>query len=261
MVAQEELQPWVRGIIWDCRDPQRCEPCQPSTKDSGDDVFPGPKMDRAAYRAAARRLGMSELEAVAQAGHGGIESGAQVSLHAIFAFHHTVVAYHFQAAATVMAADLAQGFTSDSFPHPPLFPLRMGPRNIVLQDRSRIKEEDPKEVEWYQKPRATFDLSYGVRRDANELQPNTPKLERFLVAPPNLTIPREATTVALPTVTDFGESVAVVGDMARDEPDVDVEGACIDVSNAYSFLLQQRLDWWLHCFLWVGASVTADGSC
>ena len=44
----------------------------------------------------------------------------------------------------------------------------------------------------------------------------------------------------------------MVGDMARDEPDVDVEGACIDVSNAYSFLLQQRLDWWLHCFLWVG---------
>ena len=65
VVAQEELQPWARGIIWDCRDPQRCEPCQPSTKDSGDDVFPGPKMDRAAYRAAARRLGMSELEAVA----------------------------------------------------------------------------------------------------------------------------------------------------------------------------------------------------
>ena len=252
VITQEELQPWARGIIWDCRDPGRCTPCSPSTKDSGDDVFPGPKMDRAAYRAAADRLGMSELEAVSQAGHGGIESGAQVSLHAILAFHHTGVIDHYQAAAAVMAADLEQGFTSDSFPHPPFFPLRMGPRNIVMQDRSRLREDDPTKVEWYQKPRVTFDLSYGVRRDATGPPPSAPKLERYLVAPPNLAIPREATTVALPTITDFGESVAVVGDLARDEPGVDVEGACIDVSNAYSFLLQQRLDWWLHCFLWVG---------
>ena len=252
VVPQEELQPWARGIIWDCRDPLRCAPCQPSTADSGDDVFPGPKMDRAAYRRTAERLGMGELEVVAQAGHGWIESGAQVSLHAVFAFHHTGVSDHFQAAAAVMAADLEQGFTSTSFPHPCFFPLRLGPRNIIMQDRSRLREGIPSQVEWYQKPRATFDLSYGVRRDAAELRHDTPRLERFLVAPPNLTIPRESTRVALPTVTDFGESVAVIGDLAREEPGVDVEGASIDVSNAYSFLLQQRLDWWLHCFVWLG---------
>ena len=31
-----------------------------------------------------------------------------------------------------------------------------------------------------------------------------------------------------------------------------VEAAILDITNAYSYVLQQRLDWWLQCFVWHG---------
>eukprot|EP00965_Chrysotila_dentata_P041933 1391195-Pleurochrysis_carterae.AAC.1 len=32
VLGQELLQPWARGVVWDCRDPARCAPVQRSSR-------------------------------------------------------------------------------------------------------------------------------------------------------------------------------------------------------------------------------------
>eukprot|EP00965_Chrysotila_dentata_P145976 4822659-Pleurochrysis_carterae.AAC.1 len=38
VLGQELLQPWARGVVWDCRDPTTCAPVERSTRDT---VLPG----------------------------------------------------------------------------------------------------------------------------------------------------------------------------------------------------------------------------
>ena len=48
VVGQHQLQPWARGVVWDCRDPRACTPVIMSTRDT---VFPGARqLDREAFR-------------------------------------------------------------------------------------------------------------------------------------------------------------------------------------------------------------------
>ena len=248
VVPQTALQPWARGIIWDCRSPRRCTPCQPSTADT---TLPGPQLDRAAYRAAAARVGLADEEVVRQAGGGGIEAGADVSLDMVLAFHHDGVSSHFAAAAEVIAADAKYEFIEGPYYLLPFVPIRLGPRNVVMQDRPRLLPNG--ELEWYEKARVTFNLAYGIPlAHGTRPPPGTPVCERFQVAPPNAGVPRASTSVQLPSPADFCEGAAIVGDLARAETDIDVEGAAVDISNAYSYLYQQRLDWWFHSFVWLG---------
>eukprot|EP00966_Prymnesium_polylepis_P252783 5843228-Prymnesium_polylepis.1 len=60
------------------------------------------------------------------------------------------------------------------------------------------------------------------------------------VPSPNVTVPSAATVIGLPTTTDFREGAAIVEAMAAAEPGA--AGAGTDISDAYSWLLQQRLD-------------------
>eukprot|EP00965_Chrysotila_dentata_P050739 1681949-Pleurochrysis_carterae.AAC.1 len=34
VLGQEVMQPWARGVVWDCRDPARCTPVARSTRDT-----------------------------------------------------------------------------------------------------------------------------------------------------------------------------------------------------------------------------------
>ena len=248
VVPQTALQLWARGIIWDCRDPYRCVPCQPSTEDTR---LPGPQLDRAAYRAAAARVGLADEEVVRQAGGGGIEAGADISLDMVLAFHHDGVLSHFTAAAEVIVADAENEFIEGPYALPAFVPTRLGPRNVVMQDRPRLLPSG--ELEWYEKARVTFNLAYGIPlAHGARPPPGAPVSDRFQVAPPNAGVPRASTSVELPSPADFCEGAAIVGDLAREEAGIDVEGAAIDVSNAYSYLYQQRLDWWFHSFIWLG---------
>ena len=54
IITQEQMQPWARGIIWDCADPCDCRPVRRSTRDT---VFRGARqLDRAALRRIAAGL-------------------------------------------------------------------------------------------------------------------------------------------------------------------------------------------------------------
>eukprot|EP00965_Chrysotila_dentata_P106925 3532641-Pleurochrysis_carterae.AAC.1 len=80
------MTPWARGIVWDCRDPENCEPVRRSTRHTH---FGGRRqIDRAALRAAAREMDWPDRDIVEQAGEGGVEARANCELLTVLAFHH-----------------------------------------------------------------------------------------------------------------------------------------------------------------------------
>ena len=243
--GQEQLQTWARGIIWDCRNPYDCVPLEPST---ADDQMPGPQLDRTEFRAMAARHGMAESPIVRQVGHGGVEACATLTLDTVLAYPHTGVLDNFEAADEVIQGNLQKDFISGAFELPPFVPMRLCPRNVVMQERARLRDDGS--LEWYMKPRVTFNLSYGIS------DPGAPRAatrqQKMKVPSPNGGVPSAATSIGLPTTTDFGEGAAIVDAMAAEEPTVHAEAAGADISDAYSWLLQQRLDWWFQCFLWAG---------
>eukprot|EP00965_Chrysotila_dentata_P131454 4345434-Pleurochrysis_carterae.AAC.1 len=78
VLGQELLQPWARGVVWDCRDLEQCAPVVPSSRHT---QFPGARqVDRAALRRVAAELGWGDEDIVAQVGEGGVETRADCDL-------------------------------------------------------------------------------------------------------------------------------------------------------------------------------------
>eukprot|EP00965_Chrysotila_dentata_P224662 6194312-Pleurochrysis_carterae.AAC.1 len=90
VLGQELLQPWARGVVWDCRDPARCVPVARSTRET---AFPGRRqINRAALREVARRLAWREVDTVNQVGEGGVETRAECDLTTALAAAKAVAA-------------------------------------------------------------------------------------------------------------------------------------------------------------------------
>ena len=86
VIGQHKLQPWARGIIWDCRDPQDCRPVARSDRHT---VFPGKRqINREAIRRVAALLDWHDQDIVDQIGEGGIEVRSDCELDIVLAFHH-----------------------------------------------------------------------------------------------------------------------------------------------------------------------------
>ena len=95
-------------------------------------------------------------------GAGGLESYSEAPLDCHFSFHHAGLAHEFAAGAVAIEAEIDAHFASaEGYTHPCMVPIRVCPRNIAMQTRSRIVDPAAGTVEEYQKPRATFDLSSG----------------------------------------------------------------------------------------------------
>ena len=182
-----------------------------------------------------------------QGGGGGIEALSITSLDSVFAIHHNGVAEHYSAAAAV-DKELASHFTSDSFPHPPCWPIRVCPRNVALQLRPK-RDPDSGVVALKPKPRATFNLSFG----APSLTPDESLPARQRLPPsPNAGMASADTAVRLPTYMTLAHAAAVQQEMAADDAGVGVGGSAVDATSAYSYLLVQALDRWMQCFFWHG---------
>ena len=247
VVTQDELEEWARGIIWDTRDPDNCVPYPPSDETT---EMPGPQINREIFRAWAAELNITDEEIVAQVGYGGVEAQALVSLDMVLTFHHKGLVEEFAAAKAVIDSDIALGFVGPAYLHPTSVPCKLGPRNVAMQERSRPLPSGG--VEFYLKPRVTFNLSYGIDHDAADMPTNPTRHNRYRIPPVNGCVPDEAAEITLPPIHHLGSNAAVVGAHASDEPSVDGEAASVDITNAYSWLLQQRLDRWLQCFIWEG---------
>ena len=240
IITQEQMQPWARGVVWDCADPADCRPVARSTRDT---VFRGERqLDRAALRRIAAELDWHDDDIVAQCGEGGVEVRSACALDTVLSFHHLGLREHVDAAARVVAADQREDWVDRPVRHLPFAPCRVLPRNVVQQERSRLVP-DPgggaPSLELYLKPRVTMDSSAGGDLAVNA---GVAADERY---------------VLLPSVQSHARGLAIC-DSFVDGPDGPADGAAragsyvVDAESAYRFCPVQEADLWTQCFLWWG---------
>ena len=238
IIPQAELQPWARGLIWDTRRPDDCRLVEPSTGETP--AVCGRTLDREQLRAAAARLGWPDHDLLGQCGHGGLESRSECSGDTVLAFHHTGIVDHYAAADKAIRVDIAAGSVLSGFGTLPFVPCRSLPRNVILQQRSRVLPETG-EVEDFEKPRVTTNSSHGEGEVGGDG-----------VSPLSVNegVPRSQRYVLLPTVRQLGKGAAIV-DEAGAADGLRAELYCYDLSSAYRFAQLQVRDWWQHVFLWL----------
>ena len=99
-------------------------------------------------------------------GEGGAAKPSHTLLDIVLAWHQEGLVAEFQHAVGCVNADLTNQFISNSVLHSPFVPLRVNPRNIVMQERARVQPGGG--VEFYLKPRMTSHLSFGVRASTDD---------------------------------------------------------------------------------------------
>ena len=231
-LGQELLQPWARGIVWDCRTPQDCRPVERSTRDT--EVL-GRALDRGAVRRVAAELGWHDSDIIDQIAEGGVETRADLELVTVLAFHHSSLVQEVDMAEESMRKHMAEHWVAPPTRDLPFVPCRLQPRGVVLQSRMRLSSDG--ELEEYQKPRITTDNSFG---GVDSVNAGVPDGER---------------AVRLPSVQTLGRGWGICqsafdGQSAADGGGTPVGGYCVDAESAYSFCPVQRADLWSQCGVW-----------
>ena len=219
-IPQSELQPWARGLVWDTRDPRDCHHVAVSTEETP------PVSERTLNR-----------EQIGQCTGGGIESRSECSGDTVLAFHHTGIVEYFAAADKAIQVDVTAGSVLSGYLTLPFVPCRSLPRNVILQQRSRVLDNG--EVEDYEKPRVTTNSSHGEGEVGGD------GISPLAV---NEGVPSEQRYVLLPTVRQLGRGAAMVGEAGAADG-LQAELYCFDLSSAYRFAQLQLRDWWQHVFL------------
>lgn len=235
VLPQEAMPAWARGVIWDCADPADCKPARRSTRHT---TFPGTRqLDRAAVRAMAEEIewGSVDSDIIDQIGGGGVEARTECPLTTVLAWHHKGVMQHAQAVGNVIAAELKDEWVAPPVAHLPFVPIRCLPRNVVMQQRARVREGV---VEYYDKPRITQDSSDGAEASVNAGVSGTER------------------SVELPTVQHLARAAAII-EGAGDES-THAQMYCVDATSAFRFCPLQHLDLWTQAFCWW--ALAADGS-
>ena len=244
VIGQDAMPEWARGVVWDTSDPGDCRPVRRSTRDT---IFPGAKqIDRAALRAAAAAMEWHDDDIIAQVGEGGIETRSQCELETVLAWHHTGFENNMTAAVKVITADIEKEWVSAPAAQLPFVPCRLLPRNVVMQERSRVLPDGS--VEHYDKPRVSQDASDGAERSVNG---GVPQCERM---------------VALPTAQAFGRALAIcdtagtsLEEEAAGATPVRAVGYAVDATSAFRYCPLQWADAWTQCFVFWTVHTDADG--
>ena len=234
-IGQAQMQPWARGIVWDCANPADCRPVRRSDRHT---VFVGERqINRTALRRAAAALKWHDGDIVGQAGEGGVEVRSECPLDTVLSFHHGGLADAVEAATKVVETDWREQWADRPVRHLPFVPIRLLPRNVIMQERSRLvpsPDGGAPSVELYLKPRVTQDSSLGAAEG--------------LGSAVNAGVPDDERAVELPTVQQHGRSVAICDEAGGDEAN-----ACsyvVDAESAYRFCPVQEADLWTQCFVW-----------
>ena len=240
-IAQGQMQPWARGIVWDTRRPGDCHPVSPTTADSPDSCERSLKRDQ--VRAAAEAMQWPDFDMRAQFGGGGVESRSTCSADTVLTFHHAGIVDHFAAVDDIVRGDREAGWVLGGFGTLPFVPCRSLPRNVVVQLRSRALPGGS--VEDYEKLRITTNLSDGEGALGDD---------GLLPLSVNEGVPHSERTIVLPAVRQLGQGAAIVGEAGRADG-LRAELYCLDLKSAFRYTPLQRRDWWQHAFLWI----TPDG--
>ena len=243
IIEQDRMPEWARGIVWDCEDPCDCRPVQRSTRHT---LFPGEQqLDREAVRRVAALLDWDDADIIGQIGEGGVETRADCELVTSLVFHHDSLLQEVRRADESVQQHIAKEWVAAPVRHLPFVPCRMQPRGVVMQARSRLREDGT--LEEYMKPRITTDASFG---GADSVNASVPAGER---------------SVILPSTQTLGRGWAICqsafdGAPASDGGGTRVAGYCVDAESAYSFCPVQRADLWMQCFCWWGADGRAGAA-
>ena len=229
-ITQDQMQPWARGIVWDCADPTDCKPVVRSTRRT---VFPGSRqIDRPALRDVAARLHWHDHDIVDQAGEGGIESRSDVALDTTLDFHHLGLRMAAAEADAIVQKDMDEEWVDRPLRHLPFVPCRLTPRNFIYQERSKLVDGDDgsQSLQTYQKGRITSDLSNGGDDSVNA---GVPSFERYVHLP---TIQQHARALGICETAGGGRCHA--------------SSYVVDAESAFRFCPMQIADLWQQCFLW-----------
>ena len=229
-VERELKEEWARDILLDTRQVHDVVRMRRSTRHT---VFPGKRqMDRAAFRDLCDEEGWDEVDPdiVGQAGEGGIESRSTCPRYTILGWHHRGVRENFAEAHRISVQEHADGWLIGPYPMPPCEPCRCVPNNVLLQPKPFIGEDNELRVKL--KARVTINESFG---DADSPNAGTSAANR---------------TTHLPSHQTHATSASVVDGCFR-RAKRRGEQYCTDLTGAFSFLQEQRADWWLQVRFWI----------
>ena len=230
VLPQEAMQPFARGVVWDTRVRSDCRLVQRSTRHT---TFPGARqLDRAALREMASDMEWADADIVAQAGEGGIETRSSCPLTTVLSWHHGGVEQHHAVADGVIQAEMRDEWVSPPHGHLPFVPCRVLPRNVVQQQRTRLRAGA---LEHYMKPRVTQDSSDGAEASVNG------------------GVDDAEANVELPSVQQLGRGAAIIEEAGAGAPAderVHAEVYMVDATAAFRFCAMQRADWWTQTFFW-----------
>ena len=229
-VEAELKELWARLILLDCRQPNDVVRMRRSTRDT---VFPGARqMDRAAFRGLATEMDWRKVDAdiVDQAGEGGIESRSHCPRFTRLDWHHRGVREEFAAANRIALVEHADGWLLGPYPLPPCEPCRCVPNNVLSQNKPYVDADG--ELREKLKSRVTTNESSGG------------------VASPNAGVVHAERTTNLPSHQSHAQGTAAVDGCFR-PAGYRAGQYCTDLTGAFSFLQEQRADWWLSVRFWV----------
>ena len=233
--------PYFRDRLMDARNPADCVVVRRATRHT---VHAAPHTCCEAVWRLADEVGWREVDPdiLAQWGGGGIESRSRAPFVTSLGFHHTGVAVGFADVDAIMVSDMAAGRLGGPYTFcPPFEPFVNLPRNVVYQRRH--KEQSDGSFKEVAKARVTtngsFSVTGGVAADGEEVDD----------ASPNAGIPSAERTMSLPTALRHAQAAACV-DAAGDGQQVRGGTYSTDRSNAFSYLMGARGDWWLMGFFW-----------
>jgi hypothetical protein len=230
VLPQEAMPLWARGAVWDCRNPDDCVPVEPSTRLT---ALPGARqLDRERIRAIADELEWPDADIIQQVGEGGIEPRSDCPLTTVLTWHHDGITQFYREADTVVQSEMADGWVLGPTMHLPFIPIRVLPRNVVRQPRTKLVDG---ELIHYMKPRITQDSSDGADQSVNS------------------GVAAADAYVELPTVQQLGRGAAIVAAAgAHDDENVAVgcDAYVIDATSAFRFCPLNVAAWWTQAFIW-----------
>ena len=257
VITPDMMPPWARGVGFNSEDPEDCIPTLRSDRLT---QFPGDRqLDRRAYRALCVETGWYDIDPdiCEQAGEGGIEIRSQCEWSTTLSFHHKGVTEGINAAQEIVDVELAERWALECGRHPPRWPYKATPRDVIWQEKQRILAGG--ELESWMKPRGTFNLSHDSATAKNDSV--------------NGGVPSEEKALHLPGVRDHGRAGAIAdaacfirtagGRLKRDLlSGLDEAGRAaalralswgVDISSAYCLAVLQALDQWMQGYVWRSA--------
>ncbi len=185
---------------------------------------------------------------ISQECEGGIQPRSDCGRRTVLPFHHKGLQEHPGEADATVHKKMEQEWVSWPLGHLPYVPCRGLPRNVVLQERTRITHgaNGRATAETIRlKCRATVDSSHGGEESVNA------------------GVARRDRAVLLPSIQMMARAVAIISSAASyDHPSSPVRATpwVVDCEAAYMYCPVQHADRWMQTFFW-GGSVGTNGVC